>query len=113
MKRSLVIVSVAFMLVLSVFAAKKKLIHVIDTSKCVQCGKCIEACPAKAIKAIKKDGKIVHEIDPSKCIKCGLCIENCEFGAIKIIEQTEENIKEKKKTEDEDKGKNDKEQNAQ
>lgn len=68
---------------------------VVDKSKCVECGKCTQACPYGAIlhqkrpcvssckvKAITvgEDKKAV--IDNNKCISCGACVYQCPFGAI-------------------------------
>ena len=68
---------------------------VIDQSKCIKCGKCIEACPYHAILrqerpcvkacgagAIKSDEYGRAEIDQEKCVSCGMCLANCPFGAI-------------------------------
>ena len=67
----------------------------IDSSKCKNCGMCINACPYSAIAkiivpcesvcpvdAIKKDESGHARIDFSKCITCGKCISACPFGAI-------------------------------
>lgn len=66
----------------------------IDKTKCVECGKCAEACPYSAInnfkrpceKACKADA--IHmsetgeaEIDYEKCVSCGACVTQCPFGA--------------------------------
>ena len=68
---------------------------VVDKSKCIECGKCTQACPYGAIihqkrpcvssckvKAITvgEDKKAV--IDNKKCIACGACVYQCPFGAI-------------------------------
>ena len=68
---------------------------VVDKSKCIECGKCTQACPYGAIihqkrpcvssckvKAITvgEDRKAV--IDNKKCIACGACVYQCPFGAI-------------------------------
>ncbi len=67
----------------------------IDTSKCVNCGLCMQACPYHAIifqpvpceeacpvGAISKREDGVEHIDPEKCIYCGKCMVACPFGAI-------------------------------
>ena len=41
--------------------------------QCVQCGACVEKCPAKALSL--KDGKIVWDED--KCCECDTCIHVC------------------------------------
>lgn len=68
---------------------------VIDKSKCIECGKCTQACPYHAIIAqhrpcmvsckvkaisINELGKAV--IDNDRCISCGACVYKCPFGAI-------------------------------
>jgi len=68
---------------------------VIDHKKCINCGKCMKACPYHAIvyipvpceeacpvNAISKNSHQKECIDFSKCIYCGKCINKCPFGAI-------------------------------
>lgn len=67
----------------------------INQSKCIECGKCRDACPYNAIadimrpcikacpaKAISINKNKMAEIDDSKCIQCGSCVYKCPFGAI-------------------------------
>ena len=67
----------------------------VDKDKCIECGKCTQACPYSAIilqhrpcmvsckvKAISIDGNKKAKIDNEKCISCGACVYKCPFGAI-------------------------------
>ena len=67
----------------------------IDKSKCIECGRCAQACPYSAIiaqhrpciksckvKAISINDEDKAEIDNHKCIQCGACVVSCPFGAI-------------------------------
>jgi Fe-S-cluster-containing hydrogenase component 2 len=67
---------------------------VIDKSKCIDCGKCLNVCPFQAIvrrvrpcvqgcgvDAIKMDQYKRAIIDDTKCIACGNCVYKCPFGA--------------------------------
>ena len=51
--------------------------HTIDTSKCINCGRCGAGCKASCI-----DTKN-HRIDYSRCVVCFDCLDNCTEGAIK------------------------------
>ncbi len=82
------------------YACNKNAIRVtnkaeIDQSLCVNCGRCLDACPFNAIVytpvpceeacpvgAISKDIFGVEHIDWDKCVYCGLCKEACPYGAI-------------------------------
>ncbi|MDE5618417.1 MAG: 4Fe-4S dicluster domain-containing protein [Clostridia bacterium] len=68
---------------------------IIDRDKCIECGKCVQACPYNAIihqqrpcmmsckvKAISMNEEKKARIDFSKCIMCGACVYQCPFGAI-------------------------------
>jgi len=84
-----------------IYACKKDAIHIgetqaiIDPSKCINCGLCMQACPFHAIiyqpvpceescpvGAISKDENGIEHIDPDLCIYCGKCMVACPFGAI-------------------------------
>lgn len=47
---------------------------------CTGCGACKRACPADAIRGVRKSP---HKIDTEICIKCGTCFDVCKFKAIK------------------------------
>ncbi len=68
---------------------------VIDSEKCIECGRCMKACPYSAIienqrpcvkscvpKAIVIDEHKKALIDSKKCTGCGACVYQCPFGAI-------------------------------
>jgi ferredoxin len=46
---------------------------------CVQCGKCMVACP---VDAISRQGNGAYVIDPETCTDCGMCVEACPFGVV-------------------------------
>lgn len=67
----------------------------IDQEKCVKCGKCISACPYKAIVRLERPcakscgmdaiGSDEHgraDINYDLCVSCGQCLVSCPFGAI-------------------------------
>jgi len=51
----------------------------IERDKCVQCGKCEQACPTDAMKVIYKNQRKLCVPD---CWSCGKCIEACPTDAI-------------------------------
>ncbi|MDO4566366.1 MAG: 4Fe-4S dicluster domain-containing protein [Oscillospiraceae bacterium] len=67
----------------------------IDKEKCINCGRCAQACPYSAIinrsrpcedackiKAVSMAPDGSSKIDDEKCIACGACAYHCPFGAI-------------------------------
>ena len=68
---------------------------IIDTEKCIKCGRCVQACPYNSIvrfgrpcaeacgaDAIDSDELNRAVINQDKCVACGLCIVSCPFAAI-------------------------------
>ena len=51
----------------------------INSSKCVGCKRCIEACPGNLIKLV--DGKAVIKREKD-CWGCTACLKECQTGAI-------------------------------
>ena len=50
--------------------------------KCVDCGRCLQACPTgartrEAFVDDKGEPKFTYHIDPEKCVECGACIKAC------------------------------------
>jgi len=48
---------------------------------CTGCGRCIEACPNKAMEFEEVDGKKIPLLNVGRCMFCGLCLEACPTGA--------------------------------
>lgn len=59
--------------------SSKKVIAVVEQSKCESCQLCISVCPTDSINII--DGKAV--IDDT-CIACGACVAVCPNEAIEL-----------------------------
>ncbi len=68
---------------------------IIDTDKCIKCGRCEQVCPYHAIvrtgrpcaescgaAAIDSDELGRAKINQDKCVACGMCIVSCPFAAI-------------------------------
>ena len=60
---------------------KKRPAPEFDSEKCVHCLRCVQICPAKAL---KHDENI--SIDTDDCIRCYCCAEMCPADAIKVRE---------------------------
>ena len=51
----------------------------IDLQKCNGCSKCVEVCPANAMKIENEKAVVSNE-----CIECGVCINECPSEAISL-----------------------------
>ena len=72
-------------------------IAVVDSEKCVACGKCVAACPKKLIEMVPDDkkvrvrcrslakGKEVMDACQVGCIACTKCEKECKFDAIHVV----------------------------
>jgi len=60
--------------------AGKKHLHIDDW--CEGCGKCVSACPSKALAVSNTNAAAC---DSGKCVLCGYCASACDCFAIKII----------------------------
>ena len=78
----------------AIYLDENKRCH-IDPSKCINCGKCFNQCPYRAISrferpcaaacgmnAIESDDMGRAKINYDKCVSCGMCLVNCPFAAI-------------------------------
>jgi len=77
-------------MILSMFAPLKNSLiprPVINASKCLKCGVCVESCPVDGKALNFKDGKKVKPpvYDYKKCIRCYCCQEMCPYKAIGVV----------------------------
>ena len=61
------------------FAAATRVKPVIDKNSCKKCNRCVEVCPAGAIKTSG-----AYRIEDDKCILCFCCHEMCPHSAVKL-----------------------------
>ena len=54
-----------------------------DAGRCVACGQCVRACPAKALASA---GCAMPTLDAKACIGCACCHEVCPKGAIRMAQ---------------------------
>ena len=82
-------------------------IPVVDTEKCIGCGKCNKVCPMDAITVSNNEIKLNPDLDLTEenkitkkcagvnkdiCLGCGVCVKNCPVGAIKLERRKEQII---------------------
>lgn len=61
----------------------------VNENSCVNCGKCIKACPVEAIVKVKVNENTnmereVVKVDESLCLGCGVCVRNCFKGSLML-----------------------------
>ncbi len=80
---------------------------IFDSSKCIDCGNCIDACKQQSVNFLEKEEKDhLFEVVPTKdqkrdCTYCGQCIVHCPVGAFEAVgefEDVEKPLQEKDKT---------------
>jgi len=84
---------------------------VLDSSKCVLCGRCIAACQKLSGLGIlnfnQRGSKtyvgpaLFHNLEDAGCIYCGKCIQSCPTGAIRAVDEVkdfERALRDKSKT---------------
>jgi len=59
--------------------------RIVIDDKCISCGACVRACPARAI-TLEKTKISVWTL---RCINCGRCVEVCPVKAINFTEEYE------------------------
>ncbi|MDR1831068.1 MAG: NADH-quinone oxidoreductase subunit I [Candidatus Fibromonas sp.] len=75
------------------YRSKHRLLKRADgTPRCVACGMCAAACPARCIRVdggespngLVEKRAVRFEIDHLACVFCGLCVEACPVDAIRM-----------------------------
>lgn len=62
---------------------KDQVIGLCIKKSCVNCGACVDVCPAEYLKV--EDGKIMHNKESFGCIQCGHCMMVCPQEGIEIL----------------------------
>lgn len=62
---------------------------VIDQDTCTGCGRCVEACPAEAVRTSRSEADqgltTKYLIDQERCIQCRSCRDVCAYRAIRVV----------------------------
>jgi len=53
----------------------------LDTERCIGCGRCAEVCPHQVFGI---DGAKMAVVDRDSCMECGACARNCPAQAIAV-----------------------------
>ncbi len=59
----------------------KRLVHSINTDKCVGCRLCVQACPASVLELVNHKSTVVNF---DACIQCKRCEQACAFDALRM-----------------------------
>jgi predicted CXXCH cytochrome family protein len=59
----------------------KRLVHSMNSSKCVGCGMCVQACPASVLELVEHKSQVVNF---DACIQCKRCENACAFDALRM-----------------------------
>lgn len=52
--------------------------------KCTGCGRCVTACPQKAVTLVEQEGTVRAVTDRIRCVDCGACVKGCPAEAREI-----------------------------
>ena len=64
----------------NIYDGVKKLVAIVDTSKCTGCETCVDECPASAIALENEKAKV----DKDLCVDCQTCVDVCPSEAILV-----------------------------